>query len=371
MSGLPGVARIALLDRDRVQQPAAAHPEAVRVDDARYARGLQLAEQQRRPQVLAVTVGLVRRLVRWDTEDDRIVPVVDGLDVEHRLGALARGVVPGPLAERAFGQRLVVVEEAREHDLRRRRHGQPGDRLGDDRIRLAADPAGPVVLARALRHFERRRDEQERVHAAHDEDRAGLLALEVRVAELAAVLAGRDVHADAFAVVDHHPVGAEVDPVRVGVLQDVDDAGAQVAAAVQRVPLRGGEFQDVHGVAAQHVLHHRTVAHDPRRERPALLGELEETVHERAPFDVDRQAERQGEALAGRVRVREDPESGRIAGDVVEQHGGGVIGVMEHLGDASDVLFPGRAAHIAELAQVADALDPVAQIAVFHEAPSA
>jgi hypothetical protein len=45
--------------------------------------------------------------------------------------------------------------------------------------------------------------------------------------------------------------------------------------------------------------------------------------------------------------------------------------VVEHLGDASDVLFPGRAAHVAQLAEVADALDPVAQIAVLHAAPSA
>src|SRR5206468_623649 len=62
----------------------------------------------------------------------------------------------------------------------------------------------------------------------------------------------------------------------------------------------------------------------------------------------------------------EDPETRGVARDVVEQDGRGVIGVVEHLGDASDVLFPGGATHVAQLAEVADALDPIAQVAVLH-----
>src|SRR6266571_7363229 len=103
---MPG---IPLLDRDRVQQPAPADTEAVRIDDTGHAGGLELAQKERRSQVLAIAVGLVRRLVRWDSEDDRIVAVIDGLDVQDRLGALARRVVPGPLAERTLGSFPVVM----------------------------------------------------------------------------------------------------------------------------------------------------------------------------------------------------------------------------------------------------------------------
>ena len=114
------------------------------------------------------------------------------------------------------------------------------------------------------------------------------------------------------------------------------------------------------------MLHHGAVLHDARRERAALLGELEETVHERAALDVDGQPERQREALPRRVGIREDAEARWISGDVIEQDGRRVIGVVEHLGDAADVLVPGRAAHVAHLAEVAHALDPIAQVAVLH-----
>src|SRR5205807_3358515 len=190
VSGLPGVPRVALLDRDRVQESAASDPEAVRVDDAGHAGRLELAQKECASQIFAVAVRLVRRLVWRDAEDDRIVAVVDGLNLEDRLRARARGVIAGPLAERTLGRALVVMEEPREHDLRGSRHRQTGDRLSDDLVRLATDPAGPVVLTDALRHLERRRDEKQRVDAADNQDWARRLALEVRVAELPPMLAG-------------------------------------------------------------------------------------------------------------------------------------------------------------------------------------
>ena len=39
-----------------------------------------------------------------------------------------------------------------------------------------------------------------------------------------------------------------------------------------------------------------------------------------------------------------------------------VVGVVEHLGDVADVLLPRRARHIADLAQSASALQPVALV---------
>src|SRR5207249_11788694 len=99
------------------------------------------------------------------------------------------------------------------------------------------------------------------------------------------------------------------------------------------------------------------VLHDARRESAALLGELEETVHERSPLDVDRKSQRQSETLPRRIRVREDAEARGITGDVVEEDGRRVVGVVEHLGDAPDVLLPGGLAYVAQLTEVAHALE--------------
>src|SRR5207245_1091037 len=98
-------------------------------------------------------------------------------------------VVARPLAEGSLWCELVVMEEPGEDDLGRGGDRKLGHRIDDHLVGLADDAAGPVVLGYALRHLERRGDEQGRLAADDHRDGAGLLALEVRVAELAAVLA--------------------------------------------------------------------------------------------------------------------------------------------------------------------------------------
>src|SRR5262245_66299566 len=49
-------------------------------------------------------------------------------------------------------------------------------------------------------------------------------------------LAGRVVEARGLGVMDHHAIGAAVDPALVGIAGDVEAAGAYVVAAVGRVP---------------------------------------------------------------------------------------------------------------------------------------
>jgi hypothetical protein len=51
-------------------------------------------------------------------------------------------------------------------------------------------------------------------------------------------------------VVDHHAIRTEVHPIGIRVLEDVHDAGPEIAAAVERVPLRRGKLEDVDIVAA-------------------------------------------------------------------------------------------------------------------------
>jgi len=126
------------------------------------------------------------------------------------------------------------------------------------------------------------------------------------------------------------------------------------------VPLGGGEFQDVDVVAHQDVLHHWAVLHRPGGDRPAALGDPQELVHQWPPLDVDRQPQGQGQTPPGGVGVGQDPKARGISGNVVEQHGRRVVGVVKHFSDPTDVLLPARPAHIAELAQAADPVQPVA-----------
>src|SRR5437867_369573 len=81
VAGLTRVPRIALLDRDHVEEPAAPDAEAMRVDDPRDAGGLRLAEQQRATEILAIAMRLVRWLVGRDAKQDRVVAVIDRLDL--------------------------------------------------------------------------------------------------------------------------------------------------------------------------------------------------------------------------------------------------------------------------------------------------
>ena len=68
-------------------------------------------------------------------------------------------------------------------------------------------------------------------------------------------------------VVHLDPIGAEIDPVAVGVAGDDEAFGADVAAAVALVPFRRREGEGVHVLALEHVLQHRPVARPHRRDR--------------------------------------------------------------------------------------------------------
>src|SRR5439155_13160754 len=131
---------------------------------------------------------------------------------------------------------------------------QAGDRPLDHLDRLAAHPADDLVLADAIRHLAAGHQEGHGIAAADHRHRHWLAARLVFVAHLPAVLAGRDVKAGGPGVVDHHPVGAAIDPALVRVAGDVEAAGADVAAAVAGVPDRRRKAGDVDLVASHDVL---------------------------------------------------------------------------------------------------------------------
>src|SRR5215208_1045516 len=100
MTGLLGMAWIALVDRDREQQPRVADLMRPGHRDARDAGFLDVLAQQRRAHDGAVAADFVGRALRHAAEQDRLVAIIYRLDVEHRLQRRPGGVITGPLAER-------------------------------------------------------------------------------------------------------------------------------------------------------------------------------------------------------------------------------------------------------------------------------
>src|SRR5262249_29898937 len=171
------------------------------------------------------------------------------------------GVVAGPLAERSLDALVVGLDEAFEHDLGVGRNGQASDRPLDHLDRLSAHAADDLVLAHPIGHLARGHQEGHGIAAADHRDGHSLAARLVLVAHLPAVLARRDVESRGPGVVDHDAVGAAIDPALVRLAGDVEAAGADVAAAVGLVPLRGRKPGDVDIVAGHDVLEDRTVTY--------------------------------------------------------------------------------------------------------------
>ena len=140
--GVPGVL---LFHRHDGEPIAAAFRRQVEVGDLRI-----LLLQERHEHLVqrhAEHRRLVRRLAGVGRVIDRIAPQRDALDRQHRK-ALDLVVVAGVVAERALRRRLVAgrvvrigLDEAFEHDLRRRRHLQVV-RAGTSRSRCGRRAAG-------------------------------------------------------------------------------------------------------------------------------------------------------------------------------------------------------------------------------------
>src|SRR2546422_69874 len=161
------------------------------------------------------------------SEDDRVVPVVHRGDPDDRRRAFAARVIAQPFAVRPFAMPLDRIHEALDRDLGPCRDGKPGVLATHDLDRLAAHPAGPRQLRLPVREpLGARGHEEERVTADDDHDRAALLALEVFLADEAAVLAGTDPHAELVLGKDLAAIRSHVHPARVGIAQDVQPGGA-------------------------------------------------------------------------------------------------------------------------------------------------
>src|SRR5262245_4899247 len=88
-----------------------------------------------------------RRAHRRGDAEDRIVAVIDALNLHQRLLARARSVITRELAEGSFLRLDGLDHLAFEHDLGMGRHRQAVKLAQHDLVRLAAVAAGIVVFA--------------------------------------------------------------------------------------------------------------------------------------------------------------------------------------------------------------------------------
>ena len=155
-----------------------------------------------------------------------------------------------------------------------RRHRQAVDFARHHLVRLAAVAGGVVEFRQPVTQLVAAGEKQQRIVTAGDQHRAGLAMRVVLVADLPALLAGRDVDRDVVLVVHHAAIGRGVDPAAVGVAHDHEIVGGHVAAAVLLVQERDREFEQVDLVVAVDVLEHRAGAHGLGRDRLVLLHAL-------------------------------------------------------------------------------------------------
>jgi hypothetical protein len=118
-------------------------------------------------------------------QHDRVVTIIDRLDLEHRDWAHAAGIVSGPLAEPPLCVSAVGRHVAFQHDFRIGRKRESGHLAADHLHRPATQPPDEIELEYAIGRLQAAEEEEgERVTAKHHHDRQGLAALERLVARL-------------------------------------------------------------------------------------------------------------------------------------------------------------------------------------------
>src|SRR5439155_7310341 len=102
--------------------------------------------------------AIARHLVRaatdwWHAENDRIIAMINGFDLQHRLGALVRSIITGPFPERSFEFAVIIIQKSLENDLGVGGKRQAGNFSTHAFHRLPAHAADDVVFAQAVRLF--------------------------------------------------------------------------------------------------------------------------------------------------------------------------------------------------------------------------
>jgi hypothetical protein len=177
-------------------------------------------------------------------------------------------------------------------------------------------------------------------------------------------MARRDQNANRGLVKDLRPIGAGIEPLLLRVAGDGIGAGTDVAAAVLFVPNRRREFQNVDGVAHQHVFEDRPVVDDLVRHDFRLSQERLTIGVAQLPFrQMVGEAERHVAPRSGE-HVHQQTKARRTAVDVLEHDARPVLGAQNRLSSEPDILLPVGAAHHTHFAEPLGFREPFAQIVI-------
>ncbi len=183
----------------------------------------------------------------------------------------------------------------------------------------------------------------------------------------APLLAGLGVDGGRSAVLlDHHSIGADVNPPRVGVTRHHRDAGADVASAVVFVPKRGREAREVNVAASDDVLEDRPPLEHLRLEARRGGFPLARFAAKRLdePDCVEPWVEAEGDRHPARVAegTGQHPVPAWIADDVIEQESRRGLPAVIDLRDRADLAVPVGTGDVLQLPQALDSRNPTAEL---------
>ena len=179
------------------------------------------------------------------------------------------------------------------------------------------------------------------------------------------MLAGRNVEPDRRLVVDHDSIGADINPIRIGIAGHVEAAGSDITPAIVLVPQRCRKLEDVDRVPGHDVLEDRAVLDHLVRDRGIGSGAVasEERLTE---FDLGEIGGKAQRHVLTRIaeEISEDTVALGKTGNFVEQRGRGSFLVLQKLGGKANILLPAGPVYPAQLAQPVRLLDPFAQVGI-------
>ena len=215
-----------------------------------------------------------------------------------------------------------------------------------------------------MRHFDAAGKIDQRILSERHCDFASLPFRKIFFTHDAALFSRRNIKAQRVAIVNHDAISAEVYPARVGIGGDIHRSGSDIAAAVEFVPLRGGELPHIDLVALENIFQNRTVVDVLRRNVIEVVETLAHIPHDVEAVSFDVHMHRDGQPLGRIQRIREDAVALRITLDIVKkQRMAALAAMVAHLGNRADFDVPVGSIDVLQLADAVDRGHPIAQVA--------
>ena len=158
-----------------------------------------------------------------------------------------------------------------------------------------------------------------------------------------------------------HAIDADVDPAAFfGLAGDDAVGGADVAAAVELMPVRRRKNRHVDVGAGLDVLQNRPIRDHARRNRLDAFEQLFPVGDEFDRSGIGGHADGQARARRCVDQIRRDAKVGRMTGHLIEEHQRRRFFESEQLGQRADLQFPMGAVDLFDLAELARGIDEFA-----------